>query len=175
MGLGAGHGVVLAATDNRWGGRGGAGQSGRPHGSATSAWAVGTYCVSGCLTRSEVDHGLVLHWNGKAWSEVTTRITSEEYDAVAAVSRTDVWAGGYAPIGKGLFGPLLVHWTGTTWSKVRDTTGGAALGFSSAANGWAVEGSEIAHWTGTGWRVTGSPAPLMSVLLVHARDALERP
>lgn len=38
--------------------------------SATSAWAVGDYCASNCgiASATEVDRGLILHWNGSAWS-----------------------------------------------------------------------------------------------------------
>ena len=32
------------------------------------ALAVGDACVSGCNTSAEIDRGLVLKWNGKAWS-----------------------------------------------------------------------------------------------------------
>jgi hypothetical protein len=35
--------------------------------SARDAWAVGYYCVRNC-NKNEIDHSLILHWNGTAWS-----------------------------------------------------------------------------------------------------------
>src|SRR6516225_11576342 len=41
--------------------------------SPTDAWAVGYACVSGCASVGgigEIDHMVILHWNGTAWSSV---------------------------------------------------------------------------------------------------------
>lgn len=37
--------------------------------SASNAWAVGNYCVSGCSGNSPVLDNLILHWNGKSWTQ----------------------------------------------------------------------------------------------------------
>jgi hypothetical protein len=36
--------------------------------SARDAWAVGYYCTRNC-TEKEIDHSLILHWNGTTWSK----------------------------------------------------------------------------------------------------------
>ena len=61
--------------------------------SANDVWAVGYY-VNG----SNVDQTLVEHWNGSAWSVVSSPNAGtgdNDLYGVAAVSATDVWAVGY--------------------------------------------------------------------------------
>ena len=37
--------------------------------SPADAWAVGSYCTANCVQNSETDGVLILHWNGKHWSQ----------------------------------------------------------------------------------------------------------
>ena len=80
--------------------------------SARDAWAVGT---TGGSPRSRPCAAL-LHWNGKAWSQVTS---------VAAIGgalsgsrpRQRGWAVG-ADLTPSVVAPLLLHWNGKAWSRV---------------------------------------------------------
>jgi hypothetical protein len=36
---------------------------------SADAWAVGFECVAHCITESETDAALILHWNGTAWKQ----------------------------------------------------------------------------------------------------------
>jgi hypothetical protein len=117
---------------------------------------------------------------------------AESLDAVAAVSRTDVWA----------VGTLIEHWNGHKWSiQAGPKTGrcrAVLLGVTatSASAAWAVgdcvRGSRaqpiierwngkpkplIEHWNGHAWRVQVSPDPgahgafLAGVAAVSGRNA----
>jgi hypothetical protein len=116
--------------------------------------------------------------------------------AVTAVSPTDAWAVGYANTGTTTFRgvPLAEHFDGTRWSLAAtapvpagDDVRLAAVGFSSASDGWAVGTdtslatgtgtSLIEHFNGTSWTRLPSPAGepfharLASVTAVSATDA----
>jgi hypothetical protein len=84
--------------------------------SRRNAWAVGYSCTSkGCAHT----HTLMLHWNGKAWSKVTSPNagTGSELADVAAVSARSAWAvGGDCTITVNC-APIVLHWNGTAWSK----------------------------------------------------------
>ena len=75
--------------------------------SARNAWTVG-------FTGS--NQSLLLHWNGAAWTHVTSpagaRASSLMF-GVGATSARDVWA-----VGDTLSGgmrTLILHWNGTAW------------------------------------------------------------
>src|SRR5581483_11242549 len=55
--------------------------------SATDAWAVGSV-----LDSNGTSHALIEHWNGTAWSVVTTDTMPSSLMAVAAIATNDVWA-----------------------------------------------------------------------------------
>jgi hypothetical protein len=127
--------------------------------SATDAWAVGTYCASGC-TSTPVFHTLILHWNGTAWAKMPSPSPGTGYSdlqGVSAVSPTVAFA-------SGTFGTngasLLVQWNGTTWVKVRaPNVFGILWGVSasSATDAWAVGGLSFLHWNGTKWATVAFP------------------
>jgi hypothetical protein len=121
--------------------------------SATNAWAVGSYCVSGCTGSSPVSKTLILHWNGTAWSKTTSPSPgshSNFLSGVAATSASNAWAvGSYCSSGCGSSFPipnktLILHWNGTAWSRVATpspATQNLSLGgvtATSASNAWAV-------------------------------------
>jgi hypothetical protein len=80
----------------------------------TDVWAVGSYCCTGGN-----GYTLVLHWDGSAWSRVSTPPgpgSGPELLAVDAVSATDAWAvGDYSSPTLGT-ATLIMHWDGTTWT-----------------------------------------------------------
>jgi hypothetical protein len=105
-----------------------------------SAWAVGY------AGRSPAPRILMLHWNGSAWSRVTSPAVltaSGELSAVRAVSAKNVWAVGLT--GKPYSGKnhsLLLHWNGSKWSEVTSPApvagGNLAAIAATTKSGWAV-------------------------------------
>ena len=108
--------------------------------SDSSAWSVG---YAGTSFAPKI---LMLHWNGKAWSRVTSPnvlTATGELSAVTAVSAKSAWAVGYTGgIGTGKNHSLLLHWNGSTWSQVTSpapVTGGNLNAITATAkSGWAV-------------------------------------
>jgi hypothetical protein len=155
--------------------------------SASDAWAVGYYCSSNCNESKEQEQTLILHWNGTAWSQVTSPNTfSDELESVTATSPTDAWAVGYYCESGCLNvlkadGTLIEHWNGTDWSKVTSPSPGAkpladglrGTAATGTADAWAggtycasgcgtpseKDKNLIEHWTGTAWSQIASPTP----------------
>ena len=108
---------------------------------ANDAWAVG-------------DDGLMIHWDGSAWS-VVDPATTNHINGIWGSSSSDVWA-----VGGGLGGPNtanLVHWNGKTWSVVDpgttsnlDSVWGTSAKDVYVAGASGVDGT-IQHWDGTSW------------------------
>ena len=148
--------------------------------SASDAWAVGTGLASGGVTDT-----LILHWNGKSWSQVSSPTPVNSYlnlAGVTAISASDAWAvGTYYNNTTNTYDTLTLHWNGKSWSEVSspnpDATGENRLNAVSAdgANDvWAVgtlcsiasgtcaftdESTLILHWTGKAWKQVTSPNP----------------
>ncbi len=83
--------------------------------SGTDAWAVGD-------SQPDLSSGplrtLILHWDGTAWSPVSSpdaSPASNVLNGVSADSATDAWAVGYY-LSKGVRYALILHWNGTAWS-----------------------------------------------------------
>lgn len=82
--------------------------------SANDAWAVGDHVDS-----SDVDHTLIEHWNGTAWSIVPGAKTGNFFSfltGVTALSTTNAWAVGYDI--PSINQTLIEHWNGTNWSII---------------------------------------------------------
>jgi hypothetical protein len=93
----------------------------------SDAWMVGAYCPtgfcggstctgSGCFT----EKGLVEHWNGQVWTEVTVPDPSpsiNELYGIAADGASDIWAVGLDE-GVQQDKALTLHWNGQRWSNV---------------------------------------------------------
>jgi hypothetical protein len=137
--------------------------------SANDVWAVGYLAGS-----SGWNETLVEHWNGAAWSVVSSPhpgIGNNYLYGVAAVSANDVWAVGYyGDRGGGNRGWTLVeHWDGSAWSVVSSPSPGTfgsylyGVAAVSANDVWAVgyyDGSTLTeHWNGAAWSVASSPSP----------------
>jgi hypothetical protein len=150
--------------------------------SPASAWAVGQY-YNGTTWRA-----LVLHWNGRRWTQVPSPNPPFVYlSAVAATSPASAWAvGSYgASCPSGDCQALIEHWDGTTWRRVPSparASGTRLFGVTatSARNAWAVGQTAntplILHWDGTVWRRVPSPArttgnTLHGVAALSARNA----
>jgi hypothetical protein len=81
--------------------------------SDSNAWAVG-YTGTGAS-----DNVLMLHWNGTAWSRVTSPKVltgAGELSAITVISATDAWAVGSTGSSVKPH-TLLLHWNGTRWIR----------------------------------------------------------
>ena len=96
--------------------------------SANNAWAVGNgFNNVHDVTASVANQAVIEHWNGTAWSIVTSPAGLISVDRISAASATDIWASGQAPrqtIG-GVPVPVArtLHWNGTAWSAMPGPTG----------------------------------------------------
>jgi hypothetical protein len=141
---------------------------------ASDAWAVG---FSGPVSKTGT---LMLHWDGAAWSRVTSPGVLDGAPGrlldVTAVSAGDAWAVGYTGTSASNVKPLLLHWDGTRWSQAAGVpaVAGELAGIAvSGHSGWAVGVSVVAgqgrplvlRWDGTRWhQVTVPPGPAHSGL-----------
>lgn len=130
--------------------------------SPADVWAVGWSRNLPYGNRTK--QSLVLHWNGSAWSRVTSPNLGAQtvLEDVVALSPTDAWAVGYASGS----GALALHWNGTSWTTAPAPALGSldAVSALSASNLWASgsdsEGRlQFANWRGSSWTLTPAPAP----------------
>ena len=127
--------------------------------STSDVWAVG---YSGNLSAA-ADQTLIEHWNGSAWSIVSSPnpyMTQDLY-GVAAVSSSDTWAVGEGFSYSSGYTTLTEHWNGTAWREVSSPGYVALRGVTAVAsnNVWAVGGAQVLHWNGKSWKVVTSPQP----------------
>ncbi len=158
--------------------------------SPTDIWAVGETWSA----KYEVFFPLAEHWDGQAWSVVSTADLasgSGSFSNVAAVSADDVWAVGtqFSGPGYGARSTLVEHWDGTSWQVVASPNPGNGSYLSSVTtistdDVWAVGSSYVKskstvtlteHWDGSQWSVVQSPDvdiedSLESVSAVDATD-----
>jgi len=149
------------------------GQTGTLEGVADVApgdgWAVGFSTTSSVSQ----DRTLIEHWKGTSWSIVPSpnpaggTSGSDELDAIAAVSPTDIWAAGDDFIQGATINLLFEHYNGTRWTAIAPppSSGGFALGLTAIAsnNVWMVGSvsSQVpisAHWNGTSWSMVPTPS-----------------
>jgi hypothetical protein len=133
--------------------------------SAGNAWAVGYTSAGGLESRT-----LMLHWNGRAWTRVTSPAVADgaagEISAVTVVSADDAWAVGSTGISPQR--TLILHWNGTSWREVTSPApfpGRLSAVTASADDGWAVGSTDAAygeplilHWNGKAWSRVSAPA-----------------
>jgi hypothetical protein len=117
--------------------------------SATSLWAVG-------------DGGLVHHFDGHSWTQVST-VAGTQLNAIWGAAPNDIWAVGNATKDSGLaarYHTFTVHYDGNSWTRVaveapdqgtadpNDLTG---IHGTSSTNVWAVGAAGKLHWAGSSW------------------------
>jgi len=138
--------------------------------SRSDAWAVGNSAKG-----SDASQNLILHWNGRAWTQVASPDTGDSLlHKVAAVSPTDVWAVGETISRTDVHKTLVLHWNGTRWARVpspnpspsdSELSGVSALSSSDVwADGVFFDNQGhaktlILHWNGTRWTQVPSPSP----------------
>jgi len=131
----------------------------------TDAWAVGQQFGAAGQTPPPVTY----HWNGTAWSLVTTPSlgVNASLMGVSASTASDAWAVGFSVLGRHQDSTLLEHWNGTAWSV---DSAAAVTGFAadlssvvdlSPTNAWAAgegaTGTLLEHWNGTAWSPVSLP------------------
>jgi hypothetical protein len=147
--------------------------------SASNVWAVGWYgTTSGGFPTVDT---LTQHWNGTAWSQVSSPSpggSDSELQGVSATSASDAWAVGLYVPRTGPIKTLTLHWNGTAWTQVPSPSPGnvpqarggqandlAGVTALSASNAWSVgdyftragkgeqapETPLILHWNGAKW------------------------
>jgi hypothetical protein len=124
--------------------------------SANNAWAAGDLFVGGSSKGS-----VVLHWNGKAWTEVPVPVPAYGTSGgeLAAAGNTAWVTAMECLVGCTKPSEKILRWTGTAWKVSVILTGHQnlieALAATSPVNAWAVgsAGSEtlILHWNGKAW------------------------
>ncbi len=139
--------------------------------SSNDVWAVGYEYATGVPSRT-----LIEHWNGRAWSIVSSPNATgvNQLRAVVAISATNAWAVGFSN-NNGTVHTLTEHWNGSKWSIVSSpnvgTLGSALYSVTkvSATNVWAVGEYSASlstgvyaqtlteHWNGSKWSVVKSP------------------
>ncbi len=129
--------------------------------SSSDAWAVG----DGPGQVSDEAATLVEHWNGSAWTYMSSPspgTVQNTLKGVAAASASDAWAVGYDDAAPGT---LIEHWNGSAWGVITPTTGSGALSAVAAVDAndvWAVgagSGTLVEHWNGSTWAQVSSPSP----------------
>jgi hypothetical protein len=145
--------------------------------SATSAWAVGNECdFFACPYPGVTTDSLILHWNGKTWSQVSSPSPGSSNNVlfgVSGVTPDNAWAvGDTSGTSGGGTESLVVRWNGTKWSRVASPSPGAGfndLQAVSAASASDVQaaGNQLGanlpyqtlteHWNGTAWSAVASP------------------
>ena len=140
--------------------------------SRTDAWTVGTSQTSGADFRT-----LAEHWDGTAWSVVSTPDGGilDRLNGVVQLAPNDAWAVGVDyNLSAQAYQTLVEHWDGSAWTIVPSPNGGtrydalqavAAVGPSDV---WAVGVTQTSgqtirnltlteHWDGTSWSIVPSP------------------
>ena len=86
--------------------------------SPTDVWVTGDYCAPKCGGHIRT---LILHWNGTAWSTVSSPDPGNinGLRAVAATAAGNVWSAGFTCV-TSVCGTntnaLILHWNGTAWT-----------------------------------------------------------
>jgi hypothetical protein len=153
--------------------------------SANDVWAVGYYGDSNNYYRA-----LTEHWNGTAWSVVSSPNAATYVNVLSGVSALapdDVWAVGWYGTDGANTHTLTMHWDGTQWSIVSSPTADANSRFEavvaiSTNDVWAVGYSSsdayqaysilAMHWDGTVWSVITTPDVGTQTNALNAVDAI---
>jgi hypothetical protein len=130
--------------------------------SSTDVWAAGMMATPRTVVHE--DEPLLLHWDGRAWTEAPFIEGAQPLVSVKAVAQDDVWVGGELV--------FLAHFDGTSWVPVPhpdleegaihaiDATGPHDVWFTGVheAEGGAGEIPLVERWDGA--RISVVPTPL---------------
>lgn len=134
---------------------------------SNDVWAVGDYKSPDL--RAQI---LAEHWNGTAWSLVSTPNPGSainDFYSISADASNDVWAVGFYNNKKSVEQALVEHWNGSTWSVVPGANIGSGdnLLFSVTAispiDVWIIDYAnsqrQIEHWDGSSWTIVPTASP----------------
>jgi hypothetical protein len=146
--------------------------------SATSTWAAGASCVSGCGTASPIYRTLIVRRDRSSWSRVASPSPGQnaELYSVSAGPGGSAWAAGYSCCTSAGNETLILRWNGTSWSRTPSPGRNAVLEGVSAGPGgraWAagyscasrcgtaseVDRTLILRWNRGSWSRAASPSP----------------
>src|SRR5205807_2211745 len=104
--------------------------------------------------------GLTMHWDGTAWSEITSPYNPSinSFQAIDGVASNDVWVVG-GLISQSPPPSVLFRWDGTAWNNVAVPNVGMLNSVTALTSNdvWAVGVSGVVHWDGTAWSIAPSP------------------
>ena len=140
--------------------------------STSDCWAVGAYATNDLTVRT-----LILHWDGQAWSLVSSPNDGPRpwngLNGVTCVSPSECWAVGFNT--DSIAKTLILRWDGSSWERVASPNTGPqhnilhAVTCLSGSDCWAV-GSHAtdtvakqtltARWDGDEWVIVDSPDAL---------------
>ncbi len=125
--------------------------------SPTDAWAVGTASNGSSTVAAAVQ------WNGSAWSQVSTPVSTTAglaINAMSGSSGSDIWVVGLTQTGgyhNRQFTSVSMHYNGSAWTQVAvpDNSGLVDVATVSPAGAWALarDGS-VLNWNGSAWTVS---------------------
>ena len=126
--------------------------------SPTNVWAVGT----GTSATSGAAVATAVNWNGKAWTQVATPVSTTNdlsINAISGTSASDIWVVGET-VTPGYhnrqFTSVIMHYNGASWTQMTapDNSGLLDVDAVSPTDAWAIaaDGS-VLDWNGTAWTV----------------------
>lgn len=147
-----------------------------------NVWAVGSTNNTGGYSQT-----LIEHWNGSAWSIVSSPnigTESNNLTGITAVSKNDLWTvGSYTDADMGLSETLIEQWNGATWSVVASPNPGVGMNYLTSVSAvsankiWAVGSAFssnsltsqtlIEYWNGSTWSVVNSSGPGSSYNILY--------
>jgi hypothetical protein len=163
--------------------------------SGVSATAVDDAWAVGLRSAKAVDRTLAIHWDGGAWSAITTPNVGAGANTlvdVEAIAPADAWAVGQSSDEAGdLSTTLAMHWDGGRWKTVKTPNLSTSFGAYNILNAvvalsptdvWAAGWSSnpdlntiqllFMHWNGMKWRLAASPTPLGAFQFVNGLAAV---
>ncbi len=161
-----------------------------------TAWASGYRCTASCGTTAETDETLIMHWDGRRWSQPPTPSpgVTAALTGVAAAPDGSAWAVGDSCLAdcgslEHQISTLILRWNGTAWTRSASPSPASAAVLSGVSTGpggtaWAVGHSCVSchtpaetdkllilRWNGTAWIETPAPSPRRVVRLSNVASA----
>ncbi len=132
--------------------------------SDTDGWAVGGLQCTGD------ESGVILHWDGVSWQQVSGPDIGYYYHSVEAVASDNVWIVGG--------GGTILHWNGVAWSTVISPTTNRLYDISmvpgtNGMQGWVIgQAGTILYWNGSEFNNVSSPTSydLNAIEVLSATD-----
>lgn len=153
-------------------------------------WSAGAFSSS---SGNNINHTLVEHWNGKAWSIVPSPDSGTQGSqllGIAALSDSNVWAVGNFSTSNTSLGnrTLIEHFNGASWSVIpspnpsQEGDNLTAVTAIASNNVWAVGYFEnnlesdilplVEHFNGSVWSVVTAGVPTTGAIFVNGITAI---